>query len=131
MFSKALLVVSGALLFAGAVVASHEGQGALGLVSFSPGGQTFECGFAVEDAGNAAFLPAAVFDKADCNKKIKASNPGGNGQAIEPVLAGVHDSSESPSGDNTLYLTPDAFAKLVGGGVPRSPKDVEVVWDFE
>ncbi|KAI5895087.1 uncharacterized protein SCHCODRAFT_02598297 [Schizophyllum commune H4-8] len=128
MLSTDAVAVS-ALVLSGLAIASNEGQGKL--VSFSPQGQTFECGFAVESDGNAVFLPSAVFDKAYCNKRIKASNPGGNGEAIEPVIAGIHDSGDALNGDATLYLTPDAFAKFVGGGVPHSPKDVEVVWDYE
>ncbi|KAL1733289.1 hypothetical protein EV714DRAFT_204898, partial [Schizophyllum commune] len=115
--------------------------------SFCPQGQTVDCGFAAENDGNAAFLPSSVFDRANCNKTIKASSTHsfpmplrlpvltrfrqtpGDVEAIESVLAGIHDSDDAPSGDATFYLTPDAFAKFVGGSVPRSPKDVEDVWD--
>ncbi|KAI4523319.1 hypothetical protein K525DRAFT_196718 [Schizophyllum commune Loenen D] len=117
------------LTLTGLAVAFDEGQD-LRVVSFFPKSKTFGCGFPVQNDGSAAFLPAAVFDQVNCNK-IKASNPSGNGETIEPVLAGIHESADASSGDATLYLTPDAFVKLVGGGVPHSPKDVKVVRNYE
>ncbi|TRM67930.1 hypothetical protein BD626DRAFT_480225 [Schizophyllum amplum] len=120
MFAKATLLAS-ALLASGVV--AYNGRE----FPFSPTGQVYQCGFAVEDNDDAAFVSPTLFNASHCGMEIQSSSPWGLGETITPILAGIYQCEDCEVND--IFVTPDEYARATTNKADEPY--ISTVWNYK
>ncbi|KAL1745271.1 hypothetical protein HDZ31DRAFT_63278 [Schizophyllum fasciatum] len=91
---------------------------------YSPNGDWFECGHAVNNNDYSVFVAPVHFVAANCGKPVKVV---GGGKTLYPKLGGVYRCAGT-CGQDDIQVTPDVWAAQSSGS-PGAPF-VLVTWEY-